>query len=44
MVFWMLCFIAMSYAQPLVHLVNPFIGTGWHGHTYSGATVPFGMV
>ncbi len=24
--------------------VNPFIGTGGHGHTYPGATVPFGMV
>lgn len=25
-------------------LVNPFIGTGGHGHTYPGATSPFGMV
>ncbi len=25
-------------------LVNPFIGTGGHGHTYPGATHPFGMV
>lgn len=24
--------------------VNPFIGTGGHGHTYPGATVPFGML
>jgi predicted alpha-1,2-mannosidase len=24
--------------------VNPMIGTGGHGHTYPGATVPFGMV
>ncbi len=24
--------------------VNPFIGTGGHGHTYPGATRPFGMV
>ncbi len=24
--------------------VNPFIGTGEHGHTYPGATTPFGMV
>jgi predicted alpha-1,2-mannosidase len=24
--------------------VNPFIGTGGHGHTYPGATSPFGMV
>ena len=25
-------------------LVDPFIGTGGHGHTYPGASVPFGMV
>lgn len=25
-------------------LVNPFIGTGGHGHTYPGATMPFGMM
>jgi putative alpha-1,2-mannosidase len=25
-------------------LVNPFIGTGGHGHTFPGALVPFGMV
>ncbi|MCC6251864.1 MAG: GH92 family glycosyl hydrolase [Bacteroidia bacterium] len=24
--------------------VNPFVGTAGHGHTYPGATVPFGMV
>nr|WP_311942016.1 GH92 family glycosyl hydrolase [Hwangdonia seohaensis] len=24
--------------------VEPFIGTGGHGHTYPGATVPFGML
>lgn len=24
--------------------VNPLIGTGGHGHTYPGATMPFGMV
>ena len=24
--------------------VNPFIGTGGHGHTYPGATLPFGMI
>jgi predicted alpha-1,2-mannosidase len=29
-----------DYAQ----YVNPFIGTGGHGHTYPGATVPHGMV
>lgn len=24
--------------------VNPFIGTGGHGHTYPGASMPFGMM
>ena len=27
-----------------VKLVNPFIGTGGHGHTFPGACAPFGMV
>ena len=31
------------HEQP-VDYVNPFIGTGGHGHTFPGATVPFGMV
>jgi predicted alpha-1,2-mannosidase len=30
--------------EDLVQYVNPFIGTGGHGHTYPGATLPFGMV
>ena len=30
--------------QPLINYVNPFIGTGGHGHTYPGATMPFGMM
>ncbi|PQV50229.1 putative alpha-1,2-mannosidase [Jejuia pallidilutea] len=30
--------------QILTKYVNPFIGTGGHGHTYPGATVPFGML
>ena len=25
-------------------LVNPFVGTGGHGHTYPGASAPFGMM
>ena len=25
-------------------LVNPFIGTGGHGHTFPGAVVPHGMI
>ncbi len=31
-------------SEKLVSYVDPFIGTGGHGHTYPGATVPFGMV
>ena len=31
-------------AKNLVSYVNPFIGTGGHGHTYPGATMPFGMM
>jgi predicted alpha-1,2-mannosidase len=30
--------------KALISYVNPFIGTGGHGHTYPGATMPFGMV
>ncbi|MBT3801765.1 MAG: glycoside hydrolase family 92 protein, partial [Bacteroidetes bacterium] len=30
--------------QVLTDYVDPFIGTGGHGHTYPGATLPFGMV
>jgi predicted alpha-1,2-mannosidase len=35
-----------AVAQPkrLIDFVNPFIGTGGHGHTYPGATLPFSMV
>lgn len=28
----------------LTTYVNPFIGTGGHGHTYPGATLPYGMM
>jgi predicted alpha-1,2-mannosidase len=33
-------------AEPpdVLSFVDPFVGTGGHGHTYPGATVPFGMV
>ena len=30
--------------KQLIDYVNPFIGTGGHGHTYPGAASPFGMV
>lgn len=33
-----------SVAQNYYQYVNPLIGTGGHGHTFPGATLPFGMV
>jgi predicted alpha-1,2-mannosidase len=33
-----------SQAQDFAKHVNSFIGTGGHGHTFPGATVPYGMV
>lgn len=33
-----------SDTPDVLSLVNPFVGTGGHGHTYPGATTPFGMV
>jgi predicted alpha-1,2-mannosidase len=33
-----------SAQKDYTKLVNPFIGTGGHGHTYPGATMPFGMM
>lgn len=36
-----------TIAKPLVkpnQYVNPFVGTGGHGHTFPGAVLPFGMV
>ena len=35
---------AVAFSQDYHYYVNPMIGTGGHGHTYPGATVPFGMV
>jgi predicted alpha-1,2-mannosidase len=37
-------FIQLSAQPGNLKYVNPFIGTGGFGHTYPGATVPFGMV
>lgn len=36
-------FAATAPVDPLRH-VNPFIGTGGHGHTFPGPSLPFGMV
>ncbi len=47
---FLLIFLFLSPSSPLLaqrdysKLVNPFIGTGGHGHTFPGAVVPFGMV
>lgn len=39
------CSIVFSQAsKDFTQYVNPFIGTGGHGHTFPGATLPFGMV
>ncbi|WP_394675230.1 GH92 family glycosyl hydrolase [uncultured Chryseobacterium sp.] len=35
---------AHAFSQNYAQYVNPFIGTGGHGHTFPGAIVPFGMV
>ncbi|MEO9533038.1 MAG: GH92 family glycosyl hydrolase [Crocinitomicaceae bacterium] len=37
---------ALSFGQSedLSKVVNPFIGTGGHGHTYPGPSMPFGMM
>lgn len=36
--------VAVTAQKKPADYVNPFIGTGGHGHTYPGATLPFGMV
>ena len=41
-------FSSIVFSQPLdkkfTSFINPFIGTGGHGHTFPGATRPFSMV
>ncbi len=50
-IFLLIFFIAFSFGiasqnanQKLSQYINPFIGTGGHGHTFPGAVLPFGMV
>lgn len=38
------CSCLLSAGQQLTRFVDPFLGTGGHGHVYPGAVVPFGMV
>jgi putative alpha-1,2-mannosidase len=40
LLFFNICAQEKDYAR----FVDPFVGTGGHGHTFPGATVPFGMV
>ena len=40
----LLSFFQIAAQQNLTRHVDPFIGTAGHGHTYPGATMPFGMV
>ncbi|MDR0430583.1 MAG: GH92 family glycosyl hydrolase [Tannerellaceae bacterium] len=44
-IFSVFCFTSCSkeYKEPADY-VDPFIGTGFHGHTYPGVTAPFGAV
>ena len=39
-----ICSACNSEEKFSVDYVDPFIGTGFHGHTYPGATAPFGAV
>lgn len=44
-IFLWLAAVSVLDAQPdFTAYVNPFVGTGGHGHTFPGAAVPFGMV
>ncbi|MBD3638821.1 MAG: glycoside hydrolase family 92 protein [Crocinitomicaceae bacterium] len=36
--------LSLSAQEDYAKLVNPFIGTGGHGHTYPGVSAPFGMI
>jgi predicted alpha-1,2-mannosidase len=36
--------LTIAAQQRLTRYVDPFVGTGGHGHTFPGAIVPFGMV
>lgn len=39
-----LCSLTIDARGNLTKYVDPFIGTSGHGHTFPGATMPFGMV
>ncbi|MEA3462803.1 MAG: hypothetical protein U9R49_13030, partial [Bacteroidota bacterium] len=33
----------LSDQEDLLQYVDPFIGTGFHGHTFPGPSLPYGM-
>ena len=42
--FSLFIFSCSNNKEDFSNYINPFIGTGAHGHTFPGATMPFGMV
>ena len=51
LIFFLLIFSCQNFSKKndysskgLTSFVNTFVGTGGHGHTYPGATLPFGMM
>lgn len=38
------CVLASADDSELLHYIDPYIGTGGHGHTFVAASVPFGMI
>lgn len=44
LIIFILLISSFTFAQQPVDFVNPFTGTDHMGHTFPGATVPFGMV
>ncbi|GAA4760056.1 MULTISPECIES: GH92 family glycosyl hydrolase [Flavobacterium] len=42
--FLILFFSQFVFSQDFTKHVNPFIGTDGHGHTFPGATLPYGMI
>lgn len=44
LILFVLIFSSYNQNHTLISKVDPFIGTGGHGHTYPEATNPFGMV
>ena len=39
-----LCMLHSLQAQKIIDYVDPFIGSGGHGHVFVGANVPYGAV